>query len=186
MAINVVLEDPQLTVLGPPAQVTLNVNSGEKGSRGSRIFTGTGNPNNSGLLTDKVLEDLFIRTDFGNDYGAIYQYSSLPGGPEWVKVLNFQPISYSKRHNLFFTSGSVSASVVVTDFYEDVPISISASNFVTQVSIENNMPVAFSHTKTYITSSKTLILNIYGSGLSASSWLSLSGSVNVNIGINVS
>lgn len=186
MAINVVLENPQLTVLGPPAQLDLNINSGEKGTRGSYIYSGTGNPNNSTLLTDKILGDLFIRTDSGSDYGVIYQYSSLPGGPEWVKVLNFQPISYSKRRNLLFNSGSVSASVAVTDFYEDVPTSISASNFVTQVSIEDDMPVAFSHTKTYITSSKTLILNIYGSRLSASSWLSLSGSVNVNIGINVS
>jgi hypothetical protein len=185
MAINVVLEDPQLTVLGPPAQVTLNVNSGEKGTRGTKIFTGTGNPNNSSLLSDKILGDLFIRTDTGSDYGIIYQYSSLPGGSEWVKILNFQPISYNKIHNLNFVSGSVSASVAVTDFYVDIPNSVSASNFVINFSIENSNPIASSFEKQYISAAKTLILNIYASELDGS-WTNLSGNNNVNIGINVS
>lgn len=185
MAINVVLEDPQLTVLGPPAQVTLNVNSGEKGTRGTKIFTGTGNPNNSSLLSDKILGDLFIRADSGSDYGAIYQYSSLPGGSEWIKILNFQPISYNKIHNLNFVSGSVSASVSVTDFYQDVPIAISASNFVTNILIENSNPVSFAIEQNYISGSKTLTYNIYASELDGS-WTSLSGNNNVHIGIKIS
>jgi hypothetical protein len=186
MAINVVLENPQLTVLGPPAQLDLNINSGEKGPRGSYIYSGTGNPNNNTLLTEKILGDLFLRTDIGPDYGVLYQYSSLPGGPEWIKVLNFQPISYSKVLNANFVSGSVSASVAITDFYQDVPVSISASNFVTNISIENLNPLAISFKKTYIVESKTLRLDIFATKYSSASWTFLSGSANVNLIIDVS
>jgi hypothetical protein len=108
MAINVVIEDPQLTVLGPPASLTLNVNSGEQGTRGTKIFSGVGNPNLSSLLSDKILGDLFVRTDFGPELGYLYQYVSVPGGPEWTPILSFGSVTASV--NFFAQSASISAA----------------------------------------------------------------------------
>lgn len=134
MAINVVLEDPQLTVLGPPAQVELNVNSGETGPRGSYIYSGSGNPNTNTLLTDKILGDLFIRTDDGFDYGSVYQYSAVPGPePEWVKILDINVdtsdiASFVTTASAFALSASISA--ISSEEY-----SISASGFALSSSI---------------------------------------------------
>lgn len=186
MAINVVVEDPQLTVLGPPASLTLNVNSGEQGDRGTKLFSGIGNPNTSSLLTDKILGDLFIRTDSGPDYGVVYQYSSLPGGPEWVKILNFQPIRYNLISNLTFAAGSASVAIPLASFYVDAPISLTANNIVTQVSAQSSNPTAVGTTK-LLTSGTTRNLNLYvnAAEFTSASWTYLSGSANFNISIFV-
>lgn len=186
MAINVVVEDPQLTVLGPPASLTLNVNSGEQGDRGTKLFSGTGNPNTSSLLTDKILGDLFIRTDVGSDYGVVYQYVSVPGGPEWQKILNFQPIRYNAISNLTFTGGSASVSIPLSSFYIDAPAALTAGNFVTQVSAQSANPTAVGTTK-LLTSGTTrnLILYVNAAEFASASWTYLSGSANFNVSIFV-
>jgi hypothetical protein len=186
MAINVVVDDPQLTVLGPPDSITLNVNTGETGTRGSYIYNGSGDPNTNTSISDFILGDLYIRTDTGDDYGVVYQYVSLPGGPEWQKIINFSPIVYNEIQNLTFASGSVSASVSLADFYVDAPASIAAEDFVVQLTAEKSNPVAIAHTKTLTSgATKSLILNLNAAEFSSASWQYLSGSANINIGISV-
>jgi hypothetical protein len=186
VAINVVLEDPQLTVLGPPASITLNVNSGEQGPRGNKTYSGVGNPNNSSLLSDKILGDLFIRTDVGPDYGVVYQYVSVPGGPEWQKILNFQPIRYNVFSNLEFVNGSASVIIPLASFYIDAPLSLTANNFVSQVSANSNNPVAIGTTKLLTSgTTRSLVLYINAAEFASASWSYLSGSANLNISLFV-
>jgi hypothetical protein len=186
MAINVVIEDPQLTVLGPPASLTLNVNSGEQGTRGTKIFSGVGNPNSSSLLSDKILGDLFVRTDIGPDYGVIYQYVSVPGGPEWQKIINFQPIRYNAIVNLMFAGGSGSVSIPLSNFYIDAPAGLTANNLVTQVSAQSDNPTAVGTTKLLTSgSTRNIILYINAAEFVSASWSYLSGSANFNVGISV-
>lgn len=186
MAINVVVEDPQLTVLGPPASITLNVNSGEQGPRGNKTYSGVGNPNNSSLLSDKILGDFFIRTDVGPDYGVVYQYVSVPGGPEWQKILNFQPIRYNTISNLTFNNGSASVAIPLALFYIDAPVALTAANFVTQVSAQSVNPTAIGTTKLLTSgTTRSLILYINAAEFASASWSNLSGSANFNISLFV-
>ena len=188
MAINVVLENPQLTVLGPPAQVELNINSGEKGPRGSYIYSGSGNPNNNNLLTDKILGDLFIRTDTGLDYGAVYQYSVVPGGAEWVKILDINVDTtdiafFISTASAFATSASISAinannyqisasgfALSSSSLYISTLVALqstisSASNAL--VSEQNSLSYYLSSSSFFV-SSETNALNSFNSAVSAS------------------
>jgi hypothetical protein len=90
MAINVVVSNDDLTVLGPPASIDLQVDIGPEGPRGSYIYSGFGDPNLiSGPFINNPQEvgDLYYRT-FNN---IIYQYSSVPGGDQWQVIVNFNP-----------------------------------------------------------------------------------------------
>ena len=50
MSAEVLVNTDDITVLGPPAQVNVQLDIGATGNRGSQIFVGTGNPN-SGLIS---------------------------------------------------------------------------------------------------------------------------------------
>ena len=103
---DVVLSNDDLTVLSGPEVIELLVDIGPTGTRGSKVFVGIGNPNSlSGL--GQILNDMYINTAPGENYGYLYQYVSEPGGDSWVEVLRLNPTIYSKlqeKFNLEYTS----------------------------------------------------------------------------------
>ncbi len=128
MAINLIVQDDNLTVYGPPQSLELAVDIGPKGDKGNKIYSGPGNPNtNSGLFINDPasISDIFIRNDLGADYGVVYQYRSVPGGNEWQSVLKFQPITYSEIIDVPFTSGSASFLIPLTSLYVDAPLNLT-------------------------------------------------------------
>jgi hypothetical protein len=94
MAITTVVNTDEITVLGPPASIDLQVDIGPKGERGSIIFVAPGEPTSgSGSVAfineSPKLGDLFINNDTNSlDYGSIYQRTSVPGNPDtWTFIL---------------------------------------------------------------------------------------------------
>ena len=73
----VLLSNDDVTVLGPPSQIELLLDIGPQGLRGSQVFIGTGDPNSIEIGQEPELNDLFINTSPGPDYGYLYQYLSL-------------------------------------------------------------------------------------------------------------
>ncbi len=74
MAISPVVSTDQITVIGPPSSIDLQVDIGPKGDRGSYIFAGPGTPTGSGsvvfLNESPIIGDLFINSNTGDlDYG---------------------------------------------------------------------------------------------------------------------
>jgi hypothetical protein len=99
MAINstldVVIQEDDLVVLGPPSTVDIAVDFGPKGDRGSTFFTGSGDPNDLSLTQFEIIHgavpvygDVYLRIDFGADYGTFYTYNAVPGGDQWSAVLD--------------------------------------------------------------------------------------------------
>jgi hypothetical protein len=99
MAINstldVVIQEDDLVVLGPPSTIEVSVDIGPKGDRGSSFFTGDGDPNSLSLAQFEVIHgavpiygDVFLRIDFGPDYGTFYTYNAVPGGDQWSPVID--------------------------------------------------------------------------------------------------
>ena len=92
---DVVLSNDDLTVLAGPSTVELLVDIGPTGTRGSKFFVGIGNPNSlSGL--GQILNDMYIDTAPGPNYGYLYQYISAPGGScngASATLVYFSPVS---------------------------------------------------------------------------------------------
>jgi hypothetical protein len=69
MAITTVVNTDEITVLGPPASIDLQVDIGPQGERGSLIFAGPGEPTSgSGSVAfineSPKLGDLFINNEY--------------------------------------------------------------------------------------------------------------------------
>ena len=80
---DVLLDNDDITVLGPPEIVELLVDVGATGTRGSQIFVGIGDPNVVEIGQTPLLNDLYINASPGADYGYLYQYVSQPGENLW-------------------------------------------------------------------------------------------------------
>lgn len=189
MAINLVVQDDNLTVYGPPQSLELAVDIGPKGDKGNKIYAGPGDPNvNSGLFINDPadISDIFIRNDLGADYGVIYQFKSVPGGTEWQAVLKFQPITYSDIVEVTFTSGSASFLVPLTSLYVDAPLNITADNISLQLTPKHTSPVAITVSNKIITSgnSRSLQVSLLGKQLSGSI-TDLAGTISLNISLSI-
>lgn len=93
--LDIVLEQDDLVVLGPPSSVDISLDIGAKGDRGGTVFNGGFDPNtisiaqfNSIYGKTPVYGDMFVRIDYGPNYGKFYSYSTVPGGDQWVPILD--------------------------------------------------------------------------------------------------
>jgi hypothetical protein len=162
---DVVLSNDDLTVLSGPEVIELLVDIGPTGTRGSKVFVGVGNPNSVNLST-KILNDLYINSAPGADYGYLYQYVSEPGGDTWVEVLKISPSIYSKNYVVTFASGTSadagSGTIVIPITDITAVTGLDADNFSVQYSIVNAKPLASSLASVTI-SSTNLVINLQAS-----------------------
>jgi hypothetical protein len=183
---NVVLSNDDLTVLSGPETIELLVDIGPTGTRGSKFFVGVGNPN-SVTLSNKILNDLYINSAPGSDYGYLYQYVSQPGGDAWVEVLKINPTIYSKLHTVNFVSGTSAyaggGSVVIPITNISTASGLTAANFNVQYSIQNTKPLASSLSSVTI-SGTNLVINLEASEYSGT-WIPFDKEVSVHIFISV-
>ena len=189
MAINLVVQDDNLTVYGPPQTIELALDIGPKGDKGSKIYTGPGDPNvNTGLFVSDPasISDIFIRNDLGADYGVLYQYVSVPGGNEWQTVLRFQPITFSDIVATTFTSGSATLIVPLTSLYANAPANLTVNNINILITPQHSAPVAITvASKTILTgASRSVQFQLLGRDLT-STVSALSGQVTLNINISI-
>jgi hypothetical protein len=183
---DVVLSNDDLTVLSGPETIELLVDIGPTGTRGSKVFVGVGNPNSVAIST-KILNDLYINSAPGSDYGYLYQYVSEPGGDTWVEVLKISPSIYSKNHTVTFASGtsadSGSGTIVVPITDITAVTGLDADNFSVQYSIVNSNPLASSLASVTI-SSTNLVINLQASEYDGT-WGAFDAEVLVHLFISV-
>jgi len=190
MAINLVVQDDNLTVYGPPQTIELALDIGPKGDKGSKIYTGPGDPNvNSGLFINDPasISDIFIRNDLGADYGLLYQYVSVPGGNEWQTVLRFQPITYNEILSTTFTSGSASFLIPLTSLYANAPANLVSSDIAVQLTPNHSSPASLTVTgKSILTvgSSRSLQVSLMGKSLHPT-LSDLSGPVSITVNLSI-
>ena len=139
---DVLLDNDDITVLGPPEIVDLLVDVGATGTRGSQVFVGVGDPNVIEIGQTPLLNDLYINTSPGADYGYLYQYVSEPGGNIWIEVLELNPTIYSVNHTTTYVNGIAQVVIPISNITSET--SLTASNFSVQFSIVNDNPVAAS------------------------------------------
>jgi len=189
--VDVLLNTEDVVVLGPPDSVDVLVDIGPQGTRGSKIIVGSGEPNaqtSSGVLlgTTLILNDIYIQTDPGADYGYMYQYISQPGGNTWVEVLNISPAIYSTIQTLSFTSGSASTTIPISNIVTVIGSPLTASNFNVQFQIEGANPIAASMEIPALAGAGTnLVINFDAVQYSGGSWSALTGSKTVHLFISI-
>ena len=183
---NVVLSTDDLTVLSGPETIELLVDIGPTGTRGSKFFVGLGNPNLDETL-DPLLNDIYVNSSPGADYGYLYQYVSEPGGDTWVEVLNINPAIYSKIHTVNFvagcdaSAGSGSIVIPITDITSVT--GLESDNFSVQYSIVNSTPVASSVSSVAV-SGTDLVIDIEASEYDGS-WGPLAAETSVHLFVSV-
>jgi len=152
----VLVSNDDITVLGPPAVIELQVDIGPAGTRGSQVFVGTGNPNSVGIGQTPELNDLYINTSPGADYGYLYQYVAEPGGDTWIEVLKMNPTIFSKNYAVTFTAGAGTITIPIDDITA-AETAFVADNFSVQYSIVHTSPTASSITGVEISGSNLVI-----------------------------
>jgi hypothetical protein len=144
----VLLSSDDLTVLGGPTTVSIDVDFGPEGNRGSLIYASNGDPNlsTSGVPTDKQPFDLAINISASSSrYLTIYQYYSADGVESWQELTRLSPNAGSFNLDVTFTGG-----VSTTDGNPGIFVPVSAitesteltpANFNIQYSIESLTPI---------------------------------------------
>jgi hypothetical protein len=182
MAIDTILSNDSLVVVGPPASLTVSTDLGAKGDRGSIFFSGAGAP--TSLNTpDSQIGDLYINRALGGNYGTVYSYNAFPGGSAWQPIIKFQPFAFSTNKTVSFSGGVGSVSIPVQDFYENIPEDLLANDLLVQITPEYSLPVFLSvKDKSFqeISSANTFVVGLTGAELDGTV-SALSGSVNLNI-----
>ena len=173
MAIDTIISNDELVVVGPPASVSVSVDIGPQGERGSEFYTGVGTPaQNAASLVDAKVNDLYINRLLGGNYGVVYKLNAVPGGSSWQPILKFQPISHSVQKLVNFTSGSGSISIPLADFYSSAPESLNPNTILVQATAELDNPAFISISNKNIqdvSSVKTFIVELSGAQLSSGS-----------------
>ena len=189
--VDVLLNTEDVVVLGPPDSVDVLVDIGPQGTRGNRFIVGSGEPNaqtSSGVLLGNtlILNDIYIQTDPGADYGYMYQYISQPGGNTWVEILSVNPAIYSAVETVSFTSGSASITIPISNIVTVTGSPLTASNFNVQFQIEGANPIAASMEIPALAGPGTnLVINLDAVQYSGGSWSALSGSKIVHLFISI-
>lgn len=191
----VLLSSDDITVLGGPSQISVDIDFGPEGQRGSQIFVGLGNPN---LITttigqDPIIFDMYINIDStdSDDYLFMYQYQNVSGTNTWVKLFRLLPNYYSFNSLRTFNDGQVTINVPLINI---VPL----SNIANYSSEDFNIQYTISGGSNPISSSISIapILELPGGQFSlpitisaieydGSAWANLSGEKTIHMLINV-
>jgi hypothetical protein len=140
----VILSSDDLTVLGGPSVVSVDVDFGPTGDRGSQIFVGNGNPNVVEIGQTPKIFDLYINLLSSDDeYLNYYQYQNVDGTNVWVRLFNLVPFSKSNKAERLFTDGIASFNIPIANIVSQIDVeSVSSANFNVQYSISGTNPIA--------------------------------------------
>ena len=183
---NVILEDEDFVVLGPPNQIDVAVNVGQRGPRGSIFFVGYGDPNLPDVVAsgeNVQIGDVFVNSSTSSRYGWLYIYSRTPVGDQWVPAIKLQPSVYARNSLAIFTDGAAVISIPVENIVSDGFVT-DADKYVVNLTVQNPDPVSFSITTKEIIGAN-LVFTVKAIEYSSSSWSNLSGTVLMGINISV-
>lgn len=176
----VLLSNDDITVLGPPKSIDVQIDIGPTGNRGSKVFVGSGSPNpltTNGLIfgEEVYLNDLYINNATGSEYSYMFQYVSRPSGSTWIEVLKVNPAIYSLVETVNFTSGVGSIEVDIANITQSSGSLLTAEQFSIQFSIGNDEIVSAVITQTEITgvSDDKLTITFKAIKFDGSSWTDL-------------
>lgn len=147
--VDVILSADNLTVLGGPEQLEVDLNIGANGSRGGIFFTGLGNPNGLNISQDfpslPQVFDFFIDVDpLSSNYLQVYQYVLQDGQFSWTPSFTLNSQTYSLNKVVSFSNGDASVDLNINNLgigslpFDDVNNSFAYFNVQATVSNINS------------------------------------------------
>lgn len=116
----VLVSSDNLSVLGGPASITLNLDSGAQGQRGTFILYGFPNPNTpeaqASFVSEPQLFDLYVIVDpSSDDYLQIFQYVNQDGTLVWIPTFKLAISVYSTTRPTTFINGTATINLNLAD-----------------------------------------------------------------------
>ena len=116
----IVLSSDNISVLGGPSSITLNLDTGAEGPRGSYILYGFPNPNTpeaqETFVSPPQVFDFYIVVDPGSeDYLQLYQYINQDGEFLWVPAVKLRINIYSTTRPTLFINGQALIELNIAD-----------------------------------------------------------------------
>ena len=184
--IDVILESPQVVVLGGPSNIQVQLDTGATGQRGSTTYIGSGLPSSSTIPNYSLIlpGDLYINVAPGVNYSWLYQYLVKPGGNNWEPILSLNPALYNAVYEVSFVAGEATISIPVLNI-TTTSTGLTSDNFAVTFDFENLNPISASLKSKSLTSGN-LVLVFTAAEFDGSSWSALvDASVRLSISVRV-
>lgn len=194
MAETIVSTD-DLTVLGGPASVSVDVDFGPQGDRGSYIFLSLdGNPNDYPISETPQAFDLCINmhkktSPYDDEYLQMYQYVNEPSGGVWVKLFKLVPDIYNLNNQYNFDTGETTIYIPIINMVPETIVgTVTADNFNVQYSVLGSNPISSSLSVGEIDPNEDILklpLTIKAVEYTGGNWVDLDGDYTVHLLITV-
>jgi hypothetical protein len=195
---DILLSNDDLTVFGGPENISLDLDIGPQGDRGSIIVGVLGDPRDSNVAATIVqdVQALDIAIDYNPyslTYKTVFQKVSSGGGLQWTPLISLKTNFYSSIKTVTAADGKLTIPPInVTEIYDLAEGNeVLSSNFNVQYSIsspDSAGPLATNLVvKDLITSQGFLALplEIKGVEYHGTNWVPLTGTKSVHLFITV-
>ena len=191
---DVLLSSDELTVLGGPAEISVDLDFGPQGDRGSLMFVGTEKPDTFSFPVTPRIYDTYINLlASDSEYLFMYQYIAGTGGsPTWVKLFKLIPNMYSENLSRTFVNGEIQITIPIAAILPEDEAerlgAYQAEDFNIQCTVLNTNPVSLSVTVgdiDFFDSLMSLPITIKAIEYNNNEWSALVGQKMVHLSITV-
>ena len=191
---DILLSNDDLTVFGGPETVSLDLDIGPQGDRGSIIIGSNGNPQNADvhalIVQDIQPLDIAINYNpFSSTYKTVFQRIATATGTQWTELFSLKTNFYSSTQSVTAANGKLTLSPInVTQIYGGVEATSENLSIQYSISAGSGGPMA---TKLVIRDLNTtqgflaLPLEIEGVAYDGTTWGPITGLKRVHLFITV-
>ena len=191
---DILLSNDDLTVFGGPETVSLDLDIGPQGDRGSIIVGSNGNPQNADvhalIVQDIQPLDIAINYNpFSSTYKTVFQRIATATGTQWTELFSLKTNFYSSTQSVTAANGKLTLSPInVTQIYGGVEATSENLSIQYSISAGSGGPMA---TKLVIRDLNTtqgflaLPLEIEGVEYDGTTWGPITGPKRVHLFITV-
>jgi hypothetical protein len=144
---DILLSNDDLTVFGGPVEISLDLDIGPQGDRGSIIVGSNGNPQDANVNAAIVqsLQALDIAIDYNpasTTYKTVFQRIATATGTQWTELFSLKTNYYSSIKDVTAVNGTITIPPInVTDIYGGSGLTVaSEASFNIQYSISSEAP----------------------------------------------
>ena len=144
---DILLSNDDLTVFGGPVEISLDLDIGPQGDRGSIILGSNGNPQDANVNAAIVqsLQALDIAIDYNpasTTYKTVFQRIATATGTQWTELFSLKTNYYSSIKDVTAVNGTITIPPInVTDIYGGSGLTVaSEASFNIQYSISSEAP----------------------------------------------
>ena len=192
---DILLSNEDLTVFGGPESISLDLDIGPQGDRGSIIVGSNGNPQDANVnaLIVQDIQALDIAIDYNpysDTYKTVFQRVATATGTQWTEMLSLKTNFYSAVKDVTAANGKLTIPPInVTDIASDV--NLTSASFSIQYSISSPDTAGALATNLIIKdvidsgSIRALPLEIEGVEYDGTTWGPITGPKRVHLFITV-